>query len=81
MGDLPDLDATTAAQIALFLHRVDHLRWRKGLGVLPEGGWVAECWFPDHPPAWALASAAAGDGGRQWCPRINPNLLSGASRA
>ena len=66
--------APETVQIMLFLHRVDHLRWRKGLGPLPESAWVAECWMPEPAPAWALASAAAGESGSHWCPKLCPAL-------
>jgi hypothetical protein len=61
-------------EISRWLHRVDHLRWRKGLWVLPEGEMVAECWMPDTAPEWALELAAAGEPGSRWCPQITPSL-------
>ena len=57
-----------------FVHRVFHLRWRKGLGPVPEGAMVGECWMPWPVPDWALALAASGAPGSQWCPLINPAL-------
>lgn len=63
-------------EVMRFIHRVEHLRWRKGLGVLPEGGWVAECWMPYTAPEWAVHLAESGAPGTRWCPAITPELLS-----
>ena len=68
------MDDVERYEVARFAHRVEHLRWRKGLGVLPEGEYVAECWMPYRAPDWALALAAAGAPGTQWCPLLTPGL-------
>jgi hypothetical protein len=62
------------AAILTWVHGVQHLRARKGMGPLPEGEWVAECWMPVNPPDWALASAASGAPGSLWCPVLSPHL-------
>ena len=51
---------TELAEVARFVHRYAHLLWRKGLGPVPEGQMVVECWMPFSPPAWARESAEAG---------------------
>lgn len=61
-------------EVNRFVHRVDHLRWRKGLGPLPEGEFVAECWMMEEAPGWALDLAASGAPGSRWCPQIRPDL-------
>jgi hypothetical protein len=65
---------TEAQMVARFVHRVEHLRWRKGLGALPEHEWIAECWMPGHAPEWARELAASGAPGSSWCPQIKPAL-------
>jgi hypothetical protein len=61
-------------EVCHFLHRVEHLKWRKGLAALPESEYIAECWMPLSAPSWALALAASGAPGSQWCPVITPAL-------
>jgi hypothetical protein len=62
------------AAINTWVHAMVHLRARKGLGVLPEGDWIAECWMPYPVPGWALESAASGAPGSAWCPVLSPHL-------
>jgi hypothetical protein len=47
--------------------RVEHLRWRKGLGPLPEAERVVGCWMPERAPGWAVELAISGvPGSRRW---------------
>jgi hypothetical protein len=70
------LTATEVADIHRWVHAMVHLQARKGMGVLPEGEWVAECWMQvNPPPRWARDSAAAGEPGSRWCPKINADLV------
>ena len=66
------------AAVEKWVHAVQHLKARKGMGPLPEGEWVAECWMPDIPPAWALALANSGAPGTVWCPVLSPHLVASA---
>lgn len=61
-------------QVLHFVHRVEHLRWRKGFGLLPEGEYVGDCWMPYAVPSWALELARSGVPGSRWCPLLDPAL-------
>ena len=69
-----DEPETEAQQVARFVHRYQHLVWRKGLGLMPEHEFIAECWMPLQVPEWASESASRGESGAHWCPRITDGL-------
>jgi hypothetical protein len=66
----------TLHPICRWVHRAEHLAWRKHPDPLPERGYVAECWMPYTAPSWALDLAATGEPGSRWCPQIDPGLLA-----
>lgn len=68
------LSVAEVTEIQRWVHAMVHLEARKGIGPLPEGEWVAECWMPDTPPGWALDLAGTGAPGSGWCPVLDPTL-------
>lgn len=65
-------------EVNRFIHRILHLRARKGRESYAEACMASdECWSPldGPPPAWASALAEAGEPGSRWCPIISPELL------
>ncbi|WP_183093316.1 hypothetical protein [Nocardioides stalactiti] len=67
---------TEDEQVDRFVHRVLHLRARKGTLAFSEACLVADCWGEplDSAPQWAVDLANVGEPGARWCPRISPNL-------
>jgi hypothetical protein len=67
-----------AREVARFVHRCQHLDWRRNGDPLPEAGYISECWMPYQAPSWALSLAASGEPGSRWCPLIDPGLMDRA---
>jgi hypothetical protein len=68
------LSPVELAAVDVFVHRVLHLRCRKGLTGYPEEGLLVDCWWPDPPPDTAIKAALLGEPGSVWCPHITGSL-------
>lgn len=74
---------TEDEEVNLFLHRVLHLRARKGLEPYAEACMISDdCWnvLDGPPPTWAVELAEAGESASRWCPIVTPSL-AGATQS
>lgn len=69
-------------EVNRFVHRLLHLRARRGLEPFAEACLIADaCWqILDGPvPDWAVDLANAGEPGSRWCPVITAGLRGEAN--